>query len=77
MITSVEQLREWFEEGQRDGHKFMLIICDTFDWTDYPVYTVSRDAAKDRAENPGEMQKVMEVYDLSTPFQELGMVWDL
>lgn len=42
----------------------MLVICDTFDYDDYPVYVKTEADCLMRHRNPGDMQRVMEVYDL-------------
>ena len=64
MAASFQDLSNWFDRGIADGQGFMLIVCDTFDYGDYPVYTATADEARDRRESPGDMQRVMEVYDL-------------
>jgi hypothetical protein len=48
----------------------MLVICDTFDHDDYPVYVSSVEEARKKAENPGSMQRLMEVYNLSMDREE-------
>lgn len=63
-MTTREDIAAWFDEGVQTGAKQMLVICDTFDWGDYPVYTHSEDECLRRYHNPSETQKVMEVYDL-------------
>ena len=44
----------------------MIVVCDTYDWDDYPVYVMpTEDAQKKYSEYNGpNMQKVMEVYNL-------------
>jgi hypothetical protein len=65
-MTSREQIAEWFQRGQKDGKSYMAVVCDTFSWDDYPVYFSSKDSARLFKSYPGEMQKVMEIYDLSS-----------
>ena len=66
----------WYDEGKKKGATHMIIVCDTFDWDDFPVYVMAGENARDKAESEGKkpMQKVMEVYSLSLPvldqFQE-------
>ena len=64
MTTTKDDLRRWFDEGVADGMWYMLILCDTFDHEDYPVYYDTDAECLMRCECPGEMQRVMEVYDL-------------
>ena len=47
----------------------MLVVCDTYDWSDYPVFTSDpNQAVKDN--HLKNMQKVMEVYDLRMDHEE-------
>jgi hypothetical protein len=66
MATTREDLSEWFDAGVEDKHTHMIVVCDTFDWDDYPVYaTGDAECFKEyHAHNGPNMQKVMEVYDL-------------
>lgn len=64
MATTREEIREWLERGKADGATHMLVVCDTFDHEDYPVYVLKgADVRKEYAKyNGANMQRVMEVY---------------
>jgi hypothetical protein len=67
MGTTRAEISRWFDDGVRDGKLYMIVVCDTFDYEDYPVYVSEEESfdavyAKHNGEN---MQKIMEVYDLS------------
>ena len=67
MATTQQDIREWFERGVEQGATHMIVVCDTFDYEDYPVY-VPPDKIPQVVyeEYQGKnMQRVMEVYDLS------------
>jgi hypothetical protein len=64
MGTTATEIGEWFDRGVGQGAAYMVVVCDTFDWDDYPVYCATRQEAQSKIDNPGSMQKVMEVYDL-------------
>lgn len=63
MSTTPAQIGAWFDAGVRLGDEYMIVMCDTFSWEDYPVYYNAKDCLK-RVAKPGDMQTVMEVYDL-------------
>jgi len=66
MPTSVKDLSDWFDHGKDEGAGYMLVVCDTFDQEDYPVYcTISTFAQKYHESDGTNMQKIIEVYDLS------------
>ena len=66
-MTTQNKISVWFDEGVSDGKKYMVVKCDTFDWTDYPEYYDSMNIVRGVVQHPGSMQKVMEVYDLEQP----------
>ena len=67
MAATKADLRAWFQHGLRMEPKptRMVIVCDTFDWEDYPVYVVNHELVRLTLSEPGDMKKVMEVYDLT------------
>jgi hypothetical protein len=68
MIANRDDLLAWFERGVAGDNTHMIIVCDTFDYDDYPVYEMGHaDTVRKKVEviNSKNMQKVMEVYDLS------------
>jgi len=66
MSTGVETLKYWFKNGVDRGATHMIVVCDTFDWSDYPVYVRPEENVREvEAKYKSNMQKVMEVYKLS------------
>ena len=67
MAASRKDISGWFDRGIAEGATHMIVVCDTYDWEDYPVFVKpGQDARAEAAKNNGvNMQKVMEVYDLS------------
>ncbi len=68
-MTTKADISEWFDRGKREGAAFMLVVCDTFDYSDYAVYANDGEDAwrKHDAHAEVDMQRVMEVYDLRQP----------
>ncbi len=66
------QIRKWLNNGMTMEATHVIVVCDTFDWSDYPVYVMAgQDARKLKEEYDGKsMQKVMEVYKLSMDIEE-------
>ncbi len=73
MATSKEEIEGWVKRpstsGQKDdGRKVthVMIVCDSYDYTDYPVYVHEDEDIKERiAEHSMNMQRVVEVYKMS------------
>lgn len=66
MGTTIDDLKRWFQEGVEQGATHMIVVCDTFDWEDFPVYVTPEEDVRKRVSEEGskEMQRVMEVYNL-------------
>lgn len=64
MAASRKDIERWLKAGKKQGATHMIVVCDEFDWEDYPVYVPKgQDARKVYAEYQGKnMQRVMEVY---------------
>jgi len=72
MATTKQDIREWFERGVEQGATHLIVVCDTFNYEDYPVYVEKGQDAKKvyEAHNGPNMQRVMEVYNLSQDMEE-------
>lgn len=66
MGTTKEDIKDWIQRGIDQGATHMIVVCDTFDWDDYPVYVMPDEDARIKyaSYNGANMQKVMEVYNL-------------
>lgn len=63
-MTTKEDIRFWLETARKQGASHVIVVCDTFDHEDYPVYvTPPQDVheVKERYDN-NSMQRIMEVY---------------
>lgn len=67
MAASNSDIGFWFDRLKAEGATHMVVVCDTFDYEDYPVPVKPGQSARDVAKQyDGEnMQQVMEVYNLS------------
>lgn len=63
-MTTKAEIDDWFDRGVKQRAAYMLVVCDTFDHEDYPVFVMDAAACLAKYKAPGEMQRVMEVYDL-------------
>lgn len=72
MPTTREDIKGWLERGKTKGASHMLVVCDTYDWSDYPVFVMPGEDAheKGKQNNGPNMTKLMEVYNLSKDWDE-------
>lgn len=66
MAAQRAEIREWFLRGVKEKATHMIVVCDTFDHEDYPVFVKSNEdvRARESEYNGKNMQRVMEVYNL-------------
>lgn len=64
-MTTQEDVKRWLNEAKERKAKFMIVVVDTFDYEDYPVFCLTAEECLEKSRNPGQMQRIMEVYDLS------------
>ena len=67
-MTSKKTIGRWLIQGREKGiYSHMLVLTDTFDYTDYPIYCENRKAVENEIEfaNTKELTKIMEVYNYS------------
>lgn len=67
MAASKADLSDWFARGVQLGATHMIVVVDTFDYEDYPLFVCPGDdfwSIHDQHNGPN-MTKVMEVYDLA------------
>jgi len=66
MGTIPSDIKRWFESAPEETHH-MVVVCDTYDHEDYPVYVKGAAKVEDAVKHHDgkNMQKVMEVYSLT------------
>ncbi len=70
-MTSRQEIKEWFDAANGVHSLYLIVVCDTFDWEDYPLgvfvpITSIEEFWKAFDEHNGlNMQKIMEVYEIA------------
>lgn len=72
MGTTKNDIRNWLKEKDKSEVSHVLIVCDTFDHSDYPVQVPIGKHVDDIISqyHGSDMQKVMEVYNLNMDIEE-------
>lgn len=64
LMTTKQDIRDWLN-GSCEAD-FMIVVWDIFEFDNYPVFCTHEDFEETHAKYDGKnMQRVMEVYDLS------------
>ena len=64
-MSTTEDIRKWYDDGEESGYDFMLIVCGINRDDPFPVYTHTSNHAQRIAEYESIKHKVLESYDLS------------
>lgn len=72
MGASLDDITRWLKIGKEAGASHTIVVCDTFDYGDYPVHVPYSEDIKDavRKYDGVNMQKIMEVYSHELPYEE-------
>lgn len=67
MAATREDIRGWIKRCQEEGATHMIVVCDTWDYEDYPVPVMPNEVVEERADyyRNASMQNVMEVYSFT------------
>lgn len=63
-MTSVSTIRGWFQSAKEED-QYMIVWCDSYDYSDYPAYYDSRERAQYALNNPSSMQRAMDDFALT------------
>lgn len=66
MAVSRSEFEEWKIQGRNQGAKYMISVCDTFSYDDYPVYVMPGESLEERKRkyDGNNMQRINEVVEL-------------
>lgn len=72
MATTRTEIRGWLHEAKKAGATHMLVVCDTFDYEDYPVSVMPGESVQKMHDEYRDkpMSRVMEVYSMSRDLEE-------
>jgi hypothetical protein len=73
VAATLSDINTWWDRGAADpNYTHMIVVCDTYDWEDYPVYVSKYENVREVHEkhNGKNMQKVMEVYNYALPKED-------
>lgn len=71
MSATRQNLEKWYSRGKEQKSEYLIVVCDTFSYEDYPVFS-SKENFKEKFRNHDgfNMQKIIGVFDLSADLDE-------
>jgi hypothetical protein len=66
VATNRVEIAQWLAHAQDEGASHLLIVCDGFDYEEYPVLVMPEENVEEKIDeyNAKAMQNVMEVYHM-------------
>ena len=67
MTASRQEVDRWIRTAKKKGCKYIISVCDTFDYDDYPVYCIDKNElilTYDNYDNV-DMQRINEVITIN------------
>lgn len=63
MAATREDVDRWIKTAKERGAKYIISVCDTFDYDDYPVYVMPEENLEERKKdfNGVNMQRINEI----------------
>ena len=70
MAATKKDIDGWIKEGKKAKATHLIVVCDTFDWEDYPIFVKGKEELLKvyNSHNNVNMQRVMEVFDIKTTY---------
>lgn len=66
MAATREDVDRWISTAKKMGARYIISVCDTFDYDDYPVYVMPGESLEKRKqEYTGNMQRINEVITMN------------
>lgn len=71
-MTSKDTIRQWLQRGIDENQTHVIVVCDTYDYEDYPVYVDETEDVREveKKYNGQNMQRIMEVYNLKMNIED-------
>ena len=74
MAVTREGIRQWLQQAKKEGGiSHVIIVCDNFDYEDYPVNVKTGQDVHERMRdfsNGKNMQQIMEVYNMKMDIEK-------
>lgn len=62
MAANRREVDDWIEYAKNEGYKYIISVCDTFDYDDYPVYCKNKKDVQEKYPSYTiNMQRVNEI----------------
>lgn len=67
MAASLDDIKRWVNSAKERNCTHLIVVCDSCDFDDYPVYVSKDEDINERIEyyRKAEMQRIMEIYNMS------------
>ncbi len=68
IVVSEKIIRHWLLKGKASGCTHMIVVCDTWEYEDFPIYVSEDEDVREveaKYDDDNHMLRVMEVYSFN------------
>ncbi len=65
MTATRNDIESWFKYGKAEGLEYLIVMCDSYDYDNYPKYCSRNQLQGTIDAYPKDMQYIEEIYDLN------------
>lgn len=68
MAATKQDIEQWIKYAKEKGYEYIISVCDTFDWEDYPVYCKDKEEVIEKTSeyNGVSMQTINEIIQIKS-----------
>jgi hypothetical protein len=73
MTALYKDIEKWLLDGNNGLFSHLLVVCDTFNYENYPVYVLHEENVEDyisKYDNPKTMCRIEEIYNYSMDLEQ-------
>lgn len=74
MAATKEDVQGWVQHAKDNNFRYVISVCDTFDYEDYPVYCKDKEELEEKVikYDGVNMQKINEVIKVGDDYEKVG-----
>lgn len=67
MAATRKDVDRWIKTAKKNRSKYIISVCDTFDYEDYPIYVLSNENLEEKKKqyNDVNMQRINEIITIN------------
>ena len=64
MAATYNQVQGWISGAKLEKAKYLIVVCDEFDYTDYPVYVMDENEIEEKTKYYNDRSKMRHIMEI-------------